>query len=176
MIALAPSMRMLWISARREGDTSWSDRSSHSSSWRKIARAMRSTRVPAGRLAVHSLFEPLEHVEGVLLERAEETLRLDRVTGVVRAEGTLRGRRSDLQTLASSSDVMSTSGSRWCVVGTSDSSWKPATARAALGAHVSRQGRVTHCIGARAQLSRKYQATASCVCIVRAERVSCYVG
>ena len=46
------------------------------------------------RLAVHLPFEPLEHVEGVLLERAEETLRLDRwSTGVVRTEGTLRGRR-----------------------------------------------------------------------------------
>ena len=42
-------------------------------------------------MAVHLLFEPLEHVEGVLLERAEETLRLGRVTGVVRMEGTLRG-------------------------------------------------------------------------------------
>ena len=115
---------------------------------------MRSTRVPAVRLAVHLSSEPLEHVEGVLLERAEETLRLDRwSTGVVRTEGTLRGRRFDLQALASSSDVMSASGSRWCVVGTSDLTWESATA--ALGAHVLRQGRVTHCIGARAQLSNR---------------------
>ena len=135
---------------------------------------MRSTRVPAVRLAVHLSSEPLEHVEGVLLERAEETLRLDRwSTGVVRTEGTLRGRRFDLQALASSSDVMSASGSRWCVVGTSDLTWESATA--ALGAHVLRQGRVTHCIGARAQLSKEYQATASCVGIVRAECVSCHV-
>ena len=126
-------------------------------------------------MAVHLPFEPLEHVEGVLLERAEETLRLDRwSTGIVRTEGTLRGRRFDLQALASSSDVMSASGSRWCVVGTSDLTWKSATA--ALGAHVSGRARVTHCIGARAQLSRKYQATASCVGIVRAECVSCHVG
>ena len=134
---------------------------------------MSSTRVPAVRLAVHLPSEPLEHEEGVLLERAEETLRLDRwSTGVVRTEGTLRGRRFDLQALASSSDVMSVSGS--ATSGSSDLTRKSATA--GLGAHVLGQGRVTHCIGARAQLSRKYQATASCVGIVRAECVSCHVG
>ena len=97
MIALALSMLMLWIIAKREGDTFWSDRSLHSLSWRRIATARRSTAVAillGYRLAVHLPFEPLEHVEGVLLERAEETLRLDRwSTGVVRTEGTLRGRR-----------------------------------------------------------------------------------
>ena len=172
MIALATPMLMLWIIAKREGDTSWSDRSSHSSSWRRIATAMRSTRVPPGRLAVHLPFEPLEHVEGVLLERAEETLRLDRCsTGVVRTQGTLRGRRFDLQALANSSDVMSASGS---ATSGSDSTWKSATA--ALGPHVLRQVRVNHCTGAKAQLSRKYRATACCVDILRAKCVSCHVG
>lgn len=173
MIALALPMLMLCIIAKRDGDTPWSDRSSYSSSWRRIATARRSTRrVPAGRLAVHLPFEPLEHVEGVLLERAEETLCLNRwSTGVVRTEGTLRGRWLrcfDWRALAGSSDV----GDWTTLVGTFGSK----LATAALGSHVSRQGRVNHCTEAKAQLSKKYRATASCLGIVRAECVSCHIG